>query len=59
MPENVRLVALIKDIHINVIQVQQRLIDISTTRGRDGRNEEFGKNVGEALRSRTIRNSPL
>jgi methyl-accepting chemotaxis protein len=66
MPENVQLVALIKDIQINVIQVQQWLTDISATRGQDGLNDgfdeakaqadEFGKNIGEALALANKRN---
>jgi methyl-accepting chemotaxis protein len=66
MPENVQLVALIKDIQINVIQVQQWLTDISATRGQDGLNDGFdeakaqadgfGKNIGEALALANKRN---
>ncbi len=66
MPENIQLVALIKDIQINVIQVQQWLTDISATRGQDGLNDgfdeakaqadEFGKNIGEALALANKRN---
>jgi methyl-accepting chemotaxis protein len=56
--DDMLLATLIKDIQINVIQVQQWLTDISATRGQDGlddgftkaeeQSKAFGKNVADA-----------
>jgi len=45
---DIRLVELIKDIQINVIQVQQWLTDISATRGLDGLNDGFDEAKAQA-----------
>ena len=45
---DIRLVELIKDIQINVIQVQQWLTDISATRGLDGLNYGFDEAKAQA-----------
>ena len=48
MADDVRLTKLIKDIQINVIQVQQWLTDISATRGLDGLNDGFDEAAAQA-----------
>lgn len=47
-PENFDLTKLIKDIQINVIQVQQWLTDISATRGLDGLDDGFKESAAQA-----------
>ena len=46
--QNLTLLTLIKNIQINVIQVQQWLTDISATRGLDGLNDGFDEAAAQA-----------